>query len=125
MGSIHQYLPRHRLPSKCEVVDLAAEIEDWREAIPKHGFYEPGTDFSHYEASLLFAYDSYLQYHQVPLGELLHTLERKYDERFDRFSRLNWHRMEALLEQVWLRMGGPLGDAHAQAHPAMMETRSA
>lgn len=111
MGSTQRQPFHASQPAKCEVVDLAAELDDWREAIPKHGFYEPGTAFSDYEPSLVFAYDCYLQYHQVPLGELMQTLERKYDQRFDRFSRLNWHRMEALLEQVWLRMGGPIAEA--------------
>ena len=105
MDTTPTYSARTMQAARCEVVDVNAELEDWREVIGKHEFFEPGTNFSHYEASLVFAYDNYLQYHQVPLDELLHTLERKYDARFDRFSRLNWHRMEALLEQVWLRMG--------------------
>ena len=113
MGTIHRYPTRQVETAKCEVVDLSAELDDWRETLSKHDFFEPGTNFSHYEPSLVFAYDSYLQYHQVPLDELMQTLERKYDERFDRFARLNWHRMEGLLEQVWLRMGAPVHTARS------------
>nr|WP_295376658.1 hypothetical protein [Pseudoxanthomonas sp.] len=115
MGSIHRYPPRQAVPGKCEVVDVKAELDEWRTDIPAHAFYEPGTAFTRYEPSLLFAYDSYLQYHQVPLDGLLHTLERRYEERFDHFNRLDWHHMENLLRQVWQRMGAPLGD-DGQAH---------
>lgn len=125
MGVIHRY-PTRPIPSaQCEVVDLTAELDDWRESIPKHDFYEAGTQFDHYEPSLVFAYDAYLQYHQVPLDELMHTLERKYEERFDRFARLNWHRMEALLEQVWLRMGAPVHTARTESGGALTDGRSA
>lgn len=124
MGSILRYPPRMAKTSKCEVVDIGAELDEWREHIASHDFHEAGTTFSRYEPSLLFAYDSYLQYHQLPLDELLHTLERRYEERFDRFDRLDWHRMEALLQQVWKRMGGALGSIAPQAHrPALMESR--
>ncbi|WP_141455977.1 hypothetical protein [Pseudoxanthomonas sp. z9] len=110
MGSIHRYPPRQAVPGKCEVVDVKAELEEWREGIPSSGFYQPGTSFSRYEPSLMFAYDCYLQYHQVPLAGLLHTLEQRYEERFDHFERLDWHHMENLLREVWQRMGAPLGD---------------
>ncbi|MGS1080053.1 hypothetical protein [Pseudoxanthomonas beigongshangi] len=115
MGSIHRYPPRQAVTGKCEVVDVKAELEEWRTDIPAHAFYEPGTAFTRYEPSLLFAYDSYLQYHQVPLNGLLHTLEQRYEERFDHFDRLDWRHMENLLRQVWRRMGAPLGDDR-QAH---------
>lgn len=123
MGSIHRYPPRQANSGKCEVVDVKAELDEWRTDIPAHAFYEPGTAFTRYEPSLMFAYDSYLQYHHVPLEGLLHTLERRYEERFDHFERLDWHHMETLLRQVWQRMGAAPGDGRSRGSAAQVPLR--
>ncbi|MBD9377978.1 hypothetical protein ACTJI2_04815 [Pseudoxanthomonas sp. 22568] len=105
MGSIH---PPARRWYRCEVVDVQAELRYWKLEYVSHDFHEPGTSFSRYEPVLRFAYDAYLRHHAQPLADVIDVLHHKYVETFDSWSMLPWPRAEAVLREVWLRMGAPL-----------------
>ncbi len=105
MGSIHP--PSHRW-YRCEVVDVQAEIRYWKLEYVTREFHEPGTPFSRYEPVLRFAYDAYLQHHAQCLADVSDMLHHKYVETFDSWNLLAWTRAEAILREVWLRMGAPL-----------------
>ena len=105
MGSIHP--PSHRW-YRCEVVDVQAEIRYWKLEYVTREFHEPGTPFSRYEPVLRFAYDAYLHHHAQCLADVSDMLHHKYVETFDSWNLLAWTRAEAILREVWLRMGAPL-----------------
>ena len=112
MGSIH---PPVRRWYRCEVVDVQAEMRYWKLEYVTHDFHEPGTPFSRYESALRFAYDAYLRHHAQPLEDVIELLHHKYVETFDSWNMLGWSRVEAILREVWLRMGAPLESLRVRA----------
>lgn len=105
MGSIH---PPARRWYRCEVVDVQAEVRYWKLEYVTRDFHEAGTPFSRYEPVLRFAYDAYLHHHAQSLAEVIDVLHHKYVETFDSWNMLAWTKVEAILREVWLRMGAPL-----------------
>lgn len=114
MGTIH--LPARRW-HRCEVVDIQAELRHWKREYLTHDFHAPGTPFPRYEPALRFAYDAYLQHHARPLADVLDLLHHKCVETFDRWNMLAWPKAEAILREVWLRMGAPLESLRARTSP--------
>jgi len=114
MGSIH---PPARRWYRCEVVDVQAEVRYWKLEYVTRDFHEAGTPFSRYEPVLRFAYDAYLHHHAQSLAEVIDVLHHKYVETFDSWNMLAWTKVEAILREVWLRMGAPLESLRVSMSP--------
>lgn len=99
---------------RCEVVDVQAELKFWKAEIHHHAFHQAGTPFARYEPLFRFAYDAYLRHYTLPLEEVIESIRHKYAEVFDPWRGLPWEKAQAVLQEVWMRMGAPTGTMQAK-----------
>ncbi len=118
MGSIRPY-GRHRT----EVLDVVAEMSYWRQEFCSHDMIAADYPFGRYEHAFRFAYDAYLSNHELALDILTGSLQMKYSQQFDQWTRLPVQDVEKILRRVWMRMGGTVNrpDVTTSGHGESLE----
>ncbi len=101
MASIRPY-GRHRI----EVLDVVAEMSYWKQTFCSEDMVAADYPFDRYEHAFRFAYDAYLSNHELALDILTLSLQAKYSQQFDQWTRLPDQDVERILRRVWMRLGG-------------------
>jgi len=105
--------------SKCEVIDVEAELQRWQHCGPMAGHRDRA--FRRFEPTFRFAYDLYLQWHREPLDALADRIEGAYERQLPPCDRLDRETVMTIVAAVWERMGGRL---QACRVPATARARS-